>query len=136
VPNAPAEIMDDGFLVGKRYILMDRDTKFSDRFCAILRDADVKPVRLPPQTPNLNAHVERYWRSLRTECLNRMIFFGEEMLRRALTAYGLHYHHERNHQGLQNRLIQAGEEVGCQVGAVECRERLGGMFRYYYRAAA
>ncbi len=126
---------DDGFLVGKRYVLMDRDAKFSQTFRAILRDAEVKPVRLPPQTPNLNGHLERYWRSLRHDCLDRMIFFGETMLRRALAAYEVYYHHERNHQGLHNRLIEAGEEVGRCTGPVECRERLGGLFQYYYRAA-
>jgi transposase InsO family protein len=128
--------VDDGFLAGKRYLLMDRDTKFSVAFRDILEDAEVKSVRLPPRCPNLNAHMERYWRSLRSECLDRLIFFGEEMLRRALAAYELYYHHERNHQGLGNRLIDAGEEVGRQSGAIECRERLGGMLRYYYRAAA
>jgi transposase InsO family protein len=128
--------VDDGFLAGKRYLLMDRDTKFSVAFREILQDAEVQAVRLPPRCPNLNAHVERYWRSLRNECLDRMIFFGENMLRRALAAYELYYHQERNHQGLGNRLIEAGEEVGRPSGAVACRERLGGMLRYYYRAAA
>jgi hypothetical protein len=64
-----------------------------------------------------------------------MIFFGEDMLRRAVHAYTSHYHRERNHQGLDNRLIEAGEEVGQSVGDVQCRERLGGLLRYYHRAA-
>jgi putative transposase len=65
-----------------------------------------------------------------------MIFFGEDMLRRAIHAYLHHYHGERNHQGLENRLIQPGEEVGRIIGAVERREHLGGLLRYYYRQAA
>jgi hypothetical protein len=65
-----------------------------------------------------------------------MIFFGEDMLRRAIHAYISHYHRERNHQGLENRLIEAGEEVGRQVGEVQCHEHLGGILRYYYRQAA
>jgi hypothetical protein len=129
-------VADEGFLVGKRYLLMDRDTKFSEGFRDILRDSGVKAVRLPPRSPNLNAHLERFWRSLREECLHRMIFFGEDMLRRAVRAYLSHYHGERNHQGLDNRLIEAGEEVGRQVGEVQCREHLGGILRYYYRQAA
>jgi hypothetical protein len=65
-----------------------------------------------------------------------MIFFGEDMLRRAVHAYLSHYHRERNHQGLKNRLIEAGEEVGQRVGDVQCREHLGGLLHYYYRQAA
>jgi transposase InsO family protein len=128
--------VDDGFLTGKRYLLMDRDAKFSEGFRTILRESEVKSVRLPPCSPNLNAHLERYWLSLKTECLNRLIFFGEAMLRRSLLAYGLYYHRERNHQGLGNQVIEAGEEIGRCDGTVECRERLGGLLRYYYRAAA
>ena len=92
--------------------------------------------RCCPRSPNLNAHLERFWRSLRSECLDRMIFFGESALRRATQSFVSHYHGERNHQGLNNRLIEAGPEVGRVTGKVNCRERLGGMLRYYYRAAA
>jgi transposase InsO family protein len=84
----------------------------------------------------LNAHIERLWRSLREECTDRLVFFGEAMLRRAVLAFAQHYHRERNHQGLGNRLIEAGEEVGRSGGAVQCRERLGGLLRYYSRRAA
>jgi len=127
---------DEGFVVGKHYILMDRDTKFSEAFRALLSDGGVKSVRLPPQSPNLNAHLERFWRSLREECLDRMIFFGEDMLRRAVHSYVSHFHYERNHQGLENRLIDAGEEVGRATGEIQCREHLGGILRYYHRQAA
>ena len=75
-------------------------------------------------------------RSLKSESLRRMIFFGEKSLRRAVTEYLCHYHTERNHQGLGNELIEPGEEVGAVAGKIECRERLGGMLRYYYRDAA
>jgi transposase InsO family protein len=127
---------DEGFLLGKRYLLMDRDTKFSEGFRDILRDTGVKAVRLPPRSPNLNAHLERFWRSLRQECLDRMIFFGEGMLRRSVRTYLSHYHGERNHQGLENRLIEPEGEVGGNIGAIRCREHLGGLLRYYYRQAA
>ena len=125
----------DGFLLGARYLLMDRDTKFCSVFRSLLEEAGVKPVRLPARSPNLNAHLERFMLSLKSECLNRMIFFGERSARRAVRDYLEHYHRERNHQGLDNRLITAGEEVGRTSGKVRCHERLGGMLRYYYREA-
>jgi transposase InsO family protein len=99
---------EDGFVNGKRYILMDRDTKFCHSFRSILKQSGVKAVLLPPQSPNLNAHIERFMRSIKEECLNRMIFFGEHSLRNAAREYLAHYHAERNHQGLENRLIAAG----------------------------
>ena len=126
----------DGSLLGTRYLLMDRDAKFCTSFRAILREAGVKPVRLPPRSPHLNAHLERFMRSLKEECLERMIFFGESSLRKATTEFLAHYHGERNHQGLDNRLIHADAEVGRTAGLVQCRKRLDGMLRYYYWAAA
>ncbi len=75
-------------------------------------------------------------RSLKSECLDRVIFFGEVSLRRALREFSEHFHHERNHQGLGNRIIDAGPEVGRTQGEVQCRERLGGLLQYYYRNAA
>ena len=127
---------EDGFLHGKRYLLMDRDTKFCESFREFLDDEGVEPVRLPAKSPNLNAHLERFMKSIKSECLRRMIFFGENSLRTAVRQYLLHYHEERNHQGLENKIIDPGEEVGQVAGKIECRERLGGMLRYYYRDAA
>ncbi len=126
----------DGFLLGKRYVLMDRDGKFCPAFRDLLNDADVGPLRLPPRSPNLNSHLERFMRSIKDEALHRMIFFGENALRRATTSYLEHYHAERNHQGLDNKIIAPAEQVGQDVGNIECRERLGGMLKYYYRHAA
>ena len=126
----------DGFLLGKRYVLMDRDGKFCPAFRDILRDEGAEPLLRPPRSPDLNAHLERFMKSLKSESLSRMIFFGERSLRRTVDAFLEHYHAERNHQGLGNQLIEPGDEVGQVVGHIECRERLGGMLRYYYRAAA
>ncbi len=126
----------DGFLASTRYVLMDRDGKFSAAFRSILKDAGVKSVRLPARSPNLNAHLERFMRSLKAECLDRMIFFGEASLRRATNEFLAHYHGERNHQGLGNRLIAGSDELVHTTGPIRCRERLGGMLRYYHRAAA
>ncbi len=93
--------------------------------------------RIPPfRSPLANAYAERFVRTAKESCLNRMIFFGEDSLRRAVNEFLAHYHHERNHQGLGNRLIDPREEVGATDGSVTCRERLGGLLRYYYRQAA
>ena len=127
---------EDGFLNDKRYLLMDRDAKFCDAFREMLRGEGVEPVRLPARSPNLNSYLERFHRSIKEEALDRMIFFGEQSLRRAVAAYIEHYHSERNHQGLHNRIIEPDDEVGTVTGEVECRERLGGMLRYYHRDAA
>jgi transposase InsO family protein len=129
-------VEDGGFLLGKRYLLMDRDSKFSAAFRLVLANAGVNSVRLPPQSPNLNAHLERFWRSLREECVDRLIFFGEEALRRAIREFVIHFHRERNHQGLGNRLIEPEVHMASCTGTVRCRKRLGGLLRYYYRQAA
>ena len=126
----------DGFLNGKRYLLLDRDGKFCPAFKEILENEGVNPVPLPPKSPNLNAHLERYFGSLKSECLERMIFFGEKSLRRAVSEFILHYHAQRNHQGLGNKIIEPGHEVGRGEGEILYRERLGGLLRYYYRDAA
>jgi len=127
---------EDGFFGGKRYVLMDRDAKFSPAFQAILKSAGVEPVLLPAKSPNLNAHLERFHRSLREECLDRVIFFGQRMLRNVVEQLLDHYHRERNHQGLGNRILAPDAEVGRSDGDVKCRQRLGGLLRYYYRDAA
>ena len=126
----------DGFLQGPRYLLMDRDTKYCEAFRGILEQAGVNCVRLPARSPNLNAHIERFMRSIKKECLGRMIFFGEASLRRTVSDFLVHYHRERNHQGLDNAIIISGDEVGQEIGEIQSQERLGGMLRYYYREAA
>jgi transposase InsO family protein len=126
----------DGFLLGKRYIIHDRDTKFTDAFDHLLRDSGVEPVILPPRSPNLNAHCERFVRSIKSEALNQMIIMGEASLRHVMREYLAHYHAKRNHQGLDNQLIAPEMEVGRQAGQVACRKRLGGLLSYYHREAA
>ena len=127
---------EDGFLNDKKYLIMDRDTKFCESFRSVLQQSGVAPVILPPRSPNLNSHLERFFGSLKSECLDRLIFFGERSLRNACREYLSHYHGERNHQGLGNRLIEPSGGTGTEPGPIECRERLGGMLRYYYREAA
>ncbi len=126
----------DGFLLGKRFLIMDRDKKFAEGFRSLLEAAGTRVVRLPPRSPNLNAYIERFVLSIKSECLDRMIFFGEQSLRRAVTEFVRHYHGERNHQGLGNALIEPEERIGDRQGPVQVRQRLGGMLNYYYREAA
>jgi putative transposase len=94
-----------GSLYSKRYLIIDRDTKYSEQFRRLIRDNGTKVIRLPPRSPNLNAYAERFVRSIKDECLDRMIFVGQASLRRTVSEYMNHYHRERNHQGLDNRLI-------------------------------
>ena len=127
---------NDGLLLDSGYLLMDRDNKYCEGFRSTLEDAGVHCVRLPPRSPNLNAHIERFMRSIKEECLRRMVFFGETSLRRAICTFLEHYYNERNHQGLENQIIEPAEEIGNELGNIACRERLGGMLRYYYRKVA
>jgi len=126
----------DGFLLEKRYLLHDRDTKFTQAFDGLLKASGVEPVVLPPRSPNLNAHCERFVRSVKEEVLNQMVIMGEEALPYVLKQYLEHYHAERNHQGLGNHLIEPRVAVGGPTGPVLCRERLGGLLRSYSREAA
>jgi transposase InsO family protein len=99
-----------------------------------LETSGVRVIRAPFRAPNCNAHAERFVRSVKEECLDRMIPLGERHLRRALTDFVVHYHRERNLQGLGNELID-GVGVQPQNGRVRRRQRVGGLLSYYYRAA-
>ncbi len=123
----------DGFLGGHRLLILDSDTKFTAQFKRILKEAGVRVVEIPYMAPNCNAHAERFVLSVKSECLDRLILFGERQLERAIREYAAHYHRERNHQGIANALIEAADLEG--VGDVQCRERLGGLLKYYHRAA-
>src|SRR5260370_40884773 len=126
----------DGILHGKRYLIHDRGPWSTTAFLDRVAEVGVKFVKLPPRSPNLNAHAERFVRTIKESCLERMLLFGEESLRTAILSFVAHYHTERNHQGLANRLISP--EVGHlgKAGVVQRRQRLGGMLNSYYRAAA
>lgn len=129
--------MDDfGALRDCRYLLHDRDTKFTRSFRAILVSGRVKPLALPARSPNLNAYAERWVRSVKEECLSKVILFGERSLRRALSNYVDHFHTERNHQGKGNTLLFPRTTDRHREGPVRCRERMGGLLRYYHREAA
>jgi putative transposase len=125
-----------GALHAKRFLIIDRDTKYSEQFRRLISDAGTAVIRLPPRSPNLNADAERFVRSMKDECLDRMIFIGQASLRHAAVEYMDHYHRERNHQGLENRLIQLPAAVSGYHGPIRCHARLGGTLNFYYREAA
>jgi hypothetical protein len=126
---------EEGFLQGKAFLIMDRDSKDTERFRGYLDRERIKPVRCPVRAPNCNAFAERFVRSIKEECLDRMILFGEKSLRRALREYVAHYQAERNHQGVESRLLEPRARVDPTDWPIQCRERLGGMFNFYCREA-
>jgi putative transposase len=125
-----------GALRDCRYLLHDRDTKYTTAFRAIIESGQVKTLPLPARSPNLNAYAERWVRSVKEECLSKIILFGERSLRRALGEYVAHYHAERNHQGKSNVLLFPLVSENRRQAPVQCRERLGGLLRFYHRTAA
>ncbi len=125
----------DGFLSAKRYIIVDRDPLYTAAFRQLLADEGIKTVRLPARSPNLNAYAERFVRSVR-ECLDHIIPFSEAHLRRVLREYLEHYHLERNHQGLDNRLLEPRAGPANDNGEVLRKRRLGGLLSFYERRAA
>ena len=125
---------DAGFLLGKRFLIIDRDSIFSPRFKAILQYSGIEILLTSYQAPNMNAHAERFVRSIKSECLDWMIFLGRESLDRAIAEYVAHYHDERSHQGIGNELISRA--AAQREGVVDSRERLGGLLKYYHRRAA
>ena len=131
-------LADIGFLEGCRYLLHDRDAKFCAAFDGILKSVGIQAVRLPPRSPNLNAHLERWNRSVKEECLSKLILFGERSLRHCLAEYVVHFHAERNHQGKGNVILfpTQSDRVGESSGEIQTRERLGGLLKFYHREAA
>ncbi len=126
--------MDEwGFLAGCRYLLHDRDSKFTQSFRLLIESGGVTPVRLPARSPNLNAYAERWVKSVKDECLSRLILFGEASLRRALREFSAHYHGERNHQGKNNLLLfPSAPAREARIDApVACCERLGGLLTHF-----
>jgi len=125
-----------GFLDGMKYVIHDRDGKFCPAFDGVLKSAGKVPVKLPARSPNRNAFAERWIQSCKQECTRRILVIGEEGVWHAVQEYLAHYHLERPHQGLGNCAPDVGSEPVITSGAVECRQRLGGLLRSYCRAAA
>jgi len=130
--------MDEwGILKPGQYLIHDRDKKFCPAYNQLLDHAGVKRLPLPPRSPNLNAIAERWVRSVKSEALSQFILFGERSLRHVLSEYLTHYHAERCHQGLGNVIpFPSRPAANDHEGPIECRERLGGMLKFYARKAA
>jgi putative transposase len=125
----------DGLLLGKRYLIHDRDPLFTAEFQNMVAEVGIESVKLPPRSPNLNAYAERFVRTIKESCLDRLMLFGESSLRKTLWEFVAHYHRERNHQGLGNQLIAPEINLADCHGAIQRRQRLGGMLNFYHRAA-
>ena len=126
----------DGFLRTARHLIHDRDPLYTRVFEDTLKSGGVQPIRLPARSPNLNAYAERFVRSIKDECFNRVVPLGEGHLRRLVHEYVEHYHRERNHQGRNNQLLERAPPPARVRSAIRRRERLGGLLNFYYREAA
>ena len=132
-----ARILTDygGFLKGKRYLIHDRDPLYNTKgFHDILRTSGIEPVKLPAQSPDLNAYSERFVKSVKYECLNHLILSSVQQLEYVLEQYCQYYHHERIHQSL-GRIIEPKHNVDDNA-EIQCIERLGGLLKSYHRLAA
>jgi putative transposase len=126
----------DGFLLKHRDLIMDRDPLYTGGFRALLAVSGIKSLRLPARSPNLNAYAERWIGSIRRECLAQVIPLGERHLRELIREFTAHYHAERNHQSLGNKLISPTNDNAAVGGRVLRRQRLGGLLNFYHREAA
>ena len=126
--------IDDGIAPAPHVLICDRDRKWSGDMRRRLHEAGIRVLLTPERAPNKNAYAERFVRSIKEECLDRLIPLGERHFRTAIAEYVEHYHRERNHQGLENRLI-SGEPAIAMTGRVRRRPRLGGLLNFYQRAA-
>jgi transposase InsO family protein len=125
----------DGFLKDKRILIHDRDPLFTKKFRETLGAAGVRALKLPKRAPNLNPYSERYVLSIKSECLDKMILFGEKHVRYVVEQYNEHYLRERPHRVLGRRIIEPTTPMPAE-GEVLCRQRLGGLLKTYYRQAA
>ena len=126
-----------GMLKPGQYLIHDRDKTFCPAYNDILDHAGVKRLPLPPRSPNLTAMAERWVRSVKSEALPPFILFGKRSLRHVLSEYLTHYHAERCHQGLGNVIpFPSRPAANDHEGLIECRERLGGMLKFYPRKVA
>jgi len=128
---------DYGILKGKQFLIHDRDPLFTKLFKATLKGSGVRALKMPKQSPNLNAYAERFVWSIKYECLNKMIPLGEKHLAYVIDQYMEHYNQERPHQGLGNRRLSGTSAMAFpRDGPVRCRERLGGLLKTYFQKAA
>ena len=120
-------------MITGRYLIHDRDSKYTRSFDDILKSAGGDALKPPPRSPNLNAFAERFVKSIKTECTERRVLFGEKSLRLVVNEYIKHDHAQRNHQGIGNVIPFPDKRAECFVGDVKKAERLGGLLTYYHR---
>jgi transposase InsO family protein len=124
----------DGLLIARRFLIIDRDAIFSSRFKAMLERSGVEILLTAYRAPNMNAFAERFVRSIKSECLSQMVFVGHASLERAIAEYVAHYHDERSNQGIGNEIVSGA--MPQRIGQIEVKDRLGGLLNYYHRRAA
>jgi putative transposase len=130
---------DIGFLRNARHLIHDRDPLFTKGWVELLKLSGVKTVPIPASSPNCNPHAERFVKTVRAECLDQFVIFGERHLRVLLREFIAHYDGERFHQGLGGRLVRQSVAVSNDnsgSGVIRCRSRLGGVLNFYHRDAA
>jgi putative transposase len=122
------------------YLIKDGDTKFTEKFDEVFKSEGIKVKRLPYASPNLNAFAERFVQSIKNECVDQFVVFGEGHLRYLVREYEQHYNTVRPHQGLGNRTIgivsMPPPDGEADSAEIECESRLGGLLRHYHRRAA
>lgn len=123
----------EGFLKGKRYLIHDRDPLFTKRFSKILEAVGITTIKISPKSPNMTPFAERFVRSIKSECLDKMIIFGESHLRHLTLSYCDYYHHRRPHQGLDNNMIEPLPQDA--DGKIVLEQQLGGLLKSYRRVA-
>ena len=125
--------VDEAFLDASRYLICDRDTKYTTQFRRLFREHGVKTIRLPPYSPNLNAYAERWVRSIKEDCLNHLVLLGEGSLRHGVSEYVEFYNHDLPHQGLGSELVVSQSSETATKGPVKVRFRLDGLLNFYYQ---
>jgi putative transposase len=122
-----------------KYLILDLDTKFTEQFRSTICSEGIRVIRVGPRKPNCNAFAERWVQSIKQECLDHFLVFGEEHFRYLVISYTQHYNEERPHQSLGNVPLSEVSEptiLKFPTGKVKCKERLGGLLKHYYRDAA
>lgn len=132
---------DEPFFSNRKYLIMDNDKNFTRQYQRIFRASGIQIQKIPPYSPNLNAYSERWIRSIREDCLERLIIYGPRMLKHAVRQYVTFYNSERPHQGIDQRKPSDWSQEGHFIGeksevnrpGIRVSRRLGGLLKYYYR---
>ena len=137
--NASMQMAD--WNLGATHLIINHDTKYARSFDAVFAAEGCAVMRVGPQAPNLNTFAERWVQTLRRECLDHFVVVGERHLRHLVTEFVAHYNLDRPHQGrgnvpLPDAALDEPQAILFPSDEVKCRQRLGGLLRHYYRAAA